>query len=120
MTIQTNQIVLLAAVLIFILYVFRVRSTVSDRAIFLLFAAGGMILVLRPDLATRIAHSIHIGRGTDLLLYVFILFSLFNYVGIASELKAIERRTTEIVRQIAISEAREGQMNIEGSKKTSA
>jgi hypothetical protein len=118
MTIHMNQLVLLAAVIIFIHYVFRVRSIVSDRVVFLVFAMGGMILILKPDLSTRIANFIQIGRGADLLLYVFILFSLFNYVGITSELKTTERRITEIVRQMAISEAREGHMDAEVSNNT--
>jgi small membrane protein len=119
MTIQINQVLLLAAILVFIHYVFRIRTIITDRLIFLIFTACGIMLVLRPDLATRIANLIHIGRGADLLLYVFVLFSIFNYVGITSELRAAERRMTEIVREIAISGALEGQPTAKCGEKSS-
>src|SRR5215831_18009481 len=103
MTLQINQVMLLAAVLTFIYYVFRVRTVLTDRLVFLALTMGGIAMILYPNLATRLANLIHIGRGADLLLYLFVLFTLFGYVGLTSELRQVERRLTEIVRHVAIT-----------------
>jgi hypothetical protein len=102
MNIQLSQIFLVIALLIFGLYVFRVRTVLTDRIVLLILALGGLVLVIHPNLSMWVANRIGIGRGTDLLLYVFILFSMFNFVGISSELKKIERKLTEVVRQQAL------------------
>ena len=102
MNVQLSQVILVIILIIFGLYVFRLRTVLTDRIILLLLACGGLVLVIYPDLSTRLANSIGIGRGTDLILYVFILFSLFYFVGISSDLKKIERQLTEVVRAQAL------------------
>jgi hypothetical protein len=102
MNIQLSQIFLVIALLVFGLYVFRVRTVFTDRIVLLILAIGGLVMVIHPNLSMWVANRIGIGRGTDLLLYVFILFSMFNFVGISSELKKIERQLTEVVRQQAL------------------
>jgi hypothetical protein len=102
MNIQLSQIFLVIALLVFGLYVFRVRTVLTDRIVLLILAIGGLVMVIHPNLSMWVANRIGIGRGTDLLLYVFILFSMFNFVGISSELKKIERQLTEVVRQQAL------------------
>ncbi len=108
MNVQLSQVILVIIIIIFGLYVFRLRTVLTDRIILLLLACGGVVLVIHPDLSTRLANSIGIGRGTDLILYVFILFSLFYFVGISSELKKIERQLTEVVRAQALQNPQSG------------
>ena len=108
MNLTTAQLVLVFAVLAFALYVFRMRSILTDRLIYLLLACGGMLLVIRPGLATALANLIGIGRGTDLLLYGLIIFTLFQRVGLVSETKKTERQITAVVRALAISGAVQG------------
>ena len=59
--------------------------------------------MLDPALSTRIANRIGIGRGTDLVLYAFIMFSLFQLVSTSASLREMERKLTLIVRDNAIS-----------------
>ncbi len=108
MNTQLGQVILIIIILIYGLYVFRVRTILTDRIILLLLACGGLVLVIHPDLSTQVANRIGIGRGTDLLLYVFILFSLFNFVGVSSALKKIERQLTELVRSQALQNPQYG------------
>jgi len=108
MNIQLSQILLVIALLIFGLYVFRVRTVLTDRIVLLILALGGLVLVIHPNLSMWVANRIGIGRGTDLLLYVFILFSMFNFVGISSELKKMEGKLTEVVRRQALQNPQTG------------
>lgn len=97
-----SQIILIIAVFTFGLYVFRLRTVLTDRIVLLGLSIIGMILVIQPELSTQIANRIGIGRGTDLLLYVFIFFCLFRFVGIASNSKEHERQLTRVVRALAL------------------
>lgn len=75
-------------------------------------AAG--IAIYRPDLTTRAALAVGIQRGTDLVLYVFVL----SFLGVAFHLYArtvrLERQLTDVVRHIAVSDARPPQRSAPG------
>ena len=105
---QFSQIIFLLALVAFGLYTSRIRSTLLDRVIYMLLAGVGMLLALYPDGATAVARLIGIGRGVDLLFYVFIVFSLFHYVGTAGRMRKMERDTTALVRAFAIANAERG------------
>jgi hypothetical protein len=105
MKLMPSQIIIVATVLVFLLYAIRLRTVLRDRLMFAGIVAMGIVLAVRPDLATRVANLIGIGRGTDLLLYVFLLFSLFQNVYLADRLKTIDARITKVVREHALESA---------------
>jgi hypothetical protein len=105
MKLMPSQIIIVATVLIFLLYALRLRTVLRDRLMFAGIVAVGVLLAVRPDLATRVANLVGIGRGTDLLLYVFLLFSLFQNVYLADRLKTIDARITRVVREQALESA---------------
>ena len=105
---RLGQLILLAGVIGFAVYTTRVRSTLSDRLIYVVLIAAGIPLVLYPDWSTRVAHLVGIGRGADLVIYLFIMFSLFFFVSSASAFRTIERELTVVVRTIAINNAAVG------------
>ena len=104
MTIQISQIVLIAATLGFIIYAFRLRTILLDRFLYVLIALTAIIFVIDPAFSTRIANAIGIGRGTDLILYAFIMFSLFQVVTVSASLRELERKLTLVVRETAINQ----------------
>jgi small membrane protein len=103
MNIELSQILLIGALLVFIIYVFLLRTLFLDRLILLFITASGILLVIYPNLATWIANLFGIGRGADLLLYLFVVLGLFFAVTITSEIKRLQRQVTELVRFIALS-----------------
>jgi small membrane protein len=105
MKFQHSQVLLILTIVAFLIYVFRLRTVVLERMIYLAFGLGGVVVILYPDVSTRLANHIGIGRGADLLLYIFIIFSLFHYVNITARFKRIERQMTEVVRSVALAEA---------------
>jgi small membrane protein len=105
---RLGQLILLAGVIGFAVYTTRVRSTLSDRLIYVVLIAAGIPLVLYPDWSTRLAHLVGIGRGADLVIYLFIMFSLFFFASSASAFREIERELTVVVRTIAINNAAVG------------
>lgn len=108
MTFHWSQVLLIGALALFIVYLFRARSVFFDRLIYLIGAIIGMVLVIDPNLATRIANLVGVGRGVDLLLYLFIVVSLFYTAAKNSEIKRLKRQLTSLAREQAIAHPIQG------------
>lgn len=108
MNVELSQFIIVLVMLGFAFYVFGARTVLRDRIIYMALVSIGVILAFYPDLSTRIANMVGIGRGTDLLLYVFILFSLFHYASLASQFKKVEQQLTILTRALAIQSAASG------------
>ncbi len=109
MNFQFSQIILIAALILFVVYIYRLRTIFLDRIIYLLCALVGIFLVIDPPLTTEIANWLGIGRGADLLFYLFIIASLFYAVETRSRLRRMERQITRLVRQVAIDHPIQGE-----------
>ena len=105
---EPSQVLLIVAIVGFAVYALRIRTILTDRLIYLLLAGVGVLFVLAPQLSTWVANRIGIGRGADLVLYLFVVFSVFHFVTRASHLNTLERQITALTRRAAISDARLG------------
>lgn len=114
------QIILLALLGAFIAYIFRFRTPLRDRALYVVIGSCGVVTVLVPSLTSRAARLIGVGRGTDLLLYIFVLFSLLNVVSLSTQLRRMERQITLLIRQSAIADAEIGRIEHEQHERLSA
>src|SRR5829696_6921464 len=65
----------------------------------------GATFVLLPNLTNEIANAVGVGRGADLVLYCFLLISLFAIFNIHLRLRASAGTTTELARALAIMSA---------------
>jgi hypothetical protein len=103
---------LLIGIVLFLVwsYFSRVRSGASDRLFLLGFGIVMIIIILQPSLATDVANFLGIGRGADLLLYLFSLFVVFCLILIYQKLRALDRTNTQIVRALSIMTARQPKM----------
>lgn len=64
--------------------------------------------IYNPGLTSWVANALGIDRGTDLVLYVFVLaFLLVSFRFYAQGVK-LQRQLTQVVRHVAITEARRG------------
>lgn len=106
MSFSLAQIVLIALIVAIVVYVFTVRSVSRDRTAMLVLAAAGCVLVIWPGLSTDVAQAVGIGRGTDLLFYLFVVFCLFRFVSTAAEMRRVNERVTRVVRDSALRTAR--------------
>lgn len=64
------------------------------------------ISVLNPGLVTRMAHSIGIGRGADVLIYVVTLTFIATTFYFYSRYLRLQRQITDLTRYLAIHEAK--------------
>ena len=82
-------------------------SLLVRRGIALLAIALGVVAVVVPDLVTRAAHLVGVGRGTDLIVYVLCVTFLFTIIGLHMRLAALNDRFVELARRVALNEAKD-------------
>ena len=70
------------------------------------FFAGGVLVVLFPELLTVAAHQVGVGRGTDLLLYALCIACVFTTIGTYRRFRELEDCFVELSRAVALAEHR--------------
>ena len=71
----------------------------------LLTIGTGLILVWNPDLSTEVAQAVGIGRGTDLVLYTWIVASFAVILVLIVNQRRISANITRLTRELAIQKA---------------
>jgi len=66
---------------------------------------AGIFFVWSPDYATWIANAMGIGRGADLIYYIWMVLSLAVFINIHLKLKENVTLVTQLARQMAIADA---------------
>ncbi|KKI19830.1 MULTISPECIES: DUF2304 domain-containing protein [unclassified Leucobacter] len=82
------------------------RSLALKRIFAILFVIAAVLAILFPNVLTTIAHAFGIGRGTDLLLYVFIVAVLAFAVATIRAKARSDARVTQLARAVALLDAR--------------
>lgn len=85
------------------------------RAMVLGVIAFGAFLVWFPGLTDRFAAVFGVGRGADLVMYIWVVITLALIVFLYLRLAALSRRTTQLARSIALSNARGEEHRDEGA-----
>jgi hypothetical protein len=103
------QIILLAAVVVFLFTFIRsrhgVRMNAGKRLAFVLFLAINAYAVIRPNDVTALAHLVGVGRGTDLLLYALVVAFTFVVINFYLRSRELDEKTTRLARAVALREA---------------
>ena len=101
-SIQYILIVLCLVPIILIRYGSKTSGRASYRVGFVIFICLFLISVAYPNLTTRVANAIGVGRGTDLIVYMttfaLICFSLILII----KFERLQREITQLVRRIAL------------------
>ncbi|MGW9021734.1 DUF2304 family protein [Leucobacter chromiiresistens] len=82
------------------------RSLALKRIFAILFVIAAALAILFPNALTAVANLLGIGRGTDLLLYVFIVAVLAFAVAVIRAKARSDARVTQLARAVALMEAR--------------
>lgn len=81
-------------------------SLAVKRILALLFVLAAILAIIFPSALTAVANLLGIGRGADLLLYVFIIASMLFAVAIVRAKARSDARVTDLARAVALLEAR--------------
>ena len=101
------KILLIVLVLVLSLYMFKAnlgaKQTAWRRLGILAFAIVSVVVVIFPEITTKVAQFLGVGRGTDLLLYGLVVVVLYNMLMQAKQRNAAARRLTKLAREVAIT-----------------
>lgn len=86
----------------------RVAGSRYGALLRLAITAAAAIAIADPDVVQRVATAIGIGRGADVVLYSFSLAFLASTFYFYSRYIRLQQQVTELVRHLAIVEARRG------------
>ena len=97
------QVLLVVALCILAVYAYfqRRNAPLIAVSVFVLTLCG-LVLAVAPDIANDLAHFVGIGRGTDLIVYCFILISLAAIFNVHLRFRLNEQHLTELVRAFAL------------------
>ena len=108
MNITIIQVVLTICIALIAVYMYRrLRSSLFDVILIILFFLAGTFFVLFPDTTNDIAHFVGVSKGANLFLYTAILFLFFLILKLYSRLRRVEEKFTEFVRNKSLEEAEE-------------
>lgn len=65
--------------------------------------AGGLAFVWTPSLANELAAAMGVGRGADLVIYVYCLLSFILILDLSLKLKAQHKVITRLAREMALA-----------------
>jgi hypothetical protein len=109
MGIMLSQWVLMGALVLVGVYLLKAKRSASQQAIrrLVILAAlfMGALAVLFPNYTTVVAGFLGIGRGTDLLLYAFVVFALFYVVHQYRRQLWQEKTITDLARALTLVRA---------------
>lgn len=115
-----SQILLLAAMVLFGLYSFRLRTAARDRITYFVLAILGFTLVIHPEWSNAMARQVGIGRGADLMFYFFIIFSLFHFASSAATIRRMHRDITVLTRELALLRGARRDLHVSDASTNSA
>ena len=84
---------------------FRTYAHIVQRSVGVLLGFCLCVLIVFPDLSTRVAHFFGIGRGVDFLFYLAHIAALYAMAVLYMRQRAINQHLTEIVRSLALHDA---------------
>src|SRR5437764_9676878 len=94
---------LLCGVLIYAWAEYRRSPAVAFMSVVV--SVAGLLFVWVPSLSTRVAEFAGIGRGVDLILYLWVCISLIVLLNLHLKLRTQDERITKLARAIAMAHA---------------
>ena len=94
----------LAGILLYAWAEYRRSPAVAILAVFV--ATAGLYFVWFPSHSTQLAELVGIGRGVDLILYIWVCISLIVLLNLHLKLRTQMELVTMLARQLAMSDAR--------------
>ena len=99
-------------VLLLIMYAVYFKNALIKRISFMFIFGLGIVFVLFPNLTNDLARWLGVGRGADLLLYLITIIFYFSFIILYNKIKKNALIQTDIIRGIAIQNARNSKSGI--------
>lgn len=97
-----QPILTILLLIIFVLFYNRLRKYRFERILLTTTIFLGVVLVIVPDWAGKMARWVGISRGVDLIIYLGLVALMFMSLLYSSKIREMELKLTELTRLIAI------------------
>ena len=105
------KVLLIAAALAFGVLIVRERPAGTHQALLRVAGIGitilGVVAVLFPDTTVWAAQLVGVKRGTDLVLYIFVMTFLFTTLASFQRMHRLENQLTQLAREVALRDRHE-------------
>jgi hypothetical protein len=105
------KVLLIGAAVAFGLLILRERPSGSQQALLRMAGIGitvlGVVAVLWPGTTVWAAELVGVKRGTDLVLYIFVMTFLFTTLAAFQRMYRLEKQLTELAREVALRDQHE-------------
>jgi hypothetical protein len=106
--INAIQIILLCGILLIGIYWYKkIRSTIIDSLLIMILLSLGILFVILPELSSKIANYLGVGRGVDLIFYISQLLFAFLILKLYAKIRRLEQMITITIRDRAINETQD-------------
>gem|GEM_PF-281055 len=109
MTLYKHMLIQLFLLLIIAIIALRLYAKLRAREIngrqfllWLIIWLAAALVVIWPDITVWIANRVGVGRGSDLVIYLAIIFLFYTIFRLLLRLEKMEKNLTELVRQEAL------------------
>ncbi|HYE53957.1 MAG TPA: DUF2304 domain-containing protein [Chitinophagaceae bacterium] len=100
---KLTQLILIVGLLAILVSYFRwFRSAVMDKLLVAVILAAGIFMVVFPDLTNRLAATLGVGRGADLVFYLFIVGFCYLILMLYAKIRKLEQQLAELARKQAL------------------
>lgn len=101
------QLILIVGLLAILVSYFRwFRSAVVDKLLIVCIMAAGVFMVAFPELTNKLAAALGVGRGADLVFYLFIVAFCYLMLLVYAKIKKMERQLAELARKQALMDVK--------------
>ncbi len=96
---------IIALVILLSLYLIYFKNKLIIRLLMFFVFSLGILLVISPELSSKAAAKLGIGRGVDLIFYISILLGALGFIVIYAKYRKMEVLLTDLIRQDSIKSA---------------
>lgn len=97
------QVILLTGIgFISLLFVRKTRSRGFNIVLLAAAAVAAIIFILWPDVTSKIARVLGVGRGADFIFYISIMVFWYIVIHLFARIRKLEQMITELIRKDAI------------------
>jgi hypothetical protein len=100
-----QPLLIVGSAMVLLVYLGYFRTKLLDRLLGLALLAAAWFAILLPEDTTRLANLLGVGRGADLIFYLFGLFTVLALVILSTQTRTASLQITALVRQQAIRDA---------------